>query len=98
MKKIKAKLDGEPWTGSKEDDVDDEFRDIDESDYHSIKPPDGQIVNGPQDADENHDILDKTLRDMTGALRSLKHTLLHNSQFPCPEKSVDIAYKQEQRP
>lgn len=77
----------------KEDDSVNEFEPIAEPDYHSIPKEEEHVKKGQKEGDEDYVILEKTSRDMTGTLRSMKHTLLDNSTHKNEERSAGIACK-----
>ena len=78
-------MDGKPWRGSKaaEDlymDVDNYFRDIRSPQFHEILSPDDPIRMPPAIDDVGINLLDKTLRDMTGLLYADRHLLTHDAE------------------
>ena len=80
LKKLKIRVLGGPWTGSKPGEVDpslaefdEQFRPMTKPRYHSVLGEDDPIIAGPTAEDTGHAYLDANLRDMTGVLHSVMH-------------------------
>ena len=94
--KLRARILGEEWTGSKPGEPDTSFADFDAQfrpmtklRYHSVLGEDDPVILGPTAEDTGHAYLGANLRDMTGVLHSVMHKLTHdakrktNADDPC---------------
>lgn len=92
MRLVEKRINGEPWQGGNQEedeyiDLEKYFRPISELQPHEYEG-EGKKIREPPGEDKGPDLLDKTLRDLTGILHADKHLLVHN----------DETLKREERP
>ena len=117
LKMVKRRKECKPWDGSTktEDlvvDVDEIFRPITKPIFHSVPDKTEPSKSLPTKADVGIDLLDKSLRDITGMLHETSHLLTHDAdrlmsnKVPCwictraatrQQRKYSVKFRQNQK-